>query len=141
MAAGQYNKTDISILKHLWSSGRQSAREIHDALTTETGWSYSTTRTLLTRMEEKGMLARADAHGVAVYAPAQSRAAVLGAMARDLARDVFDIKGALPASMFADSPHLSKDDLAELDAILNAADAPKPANPKPGKGGKKGNRT
>jgi cytochrome P450 len=47
MAAGPYNKTDISILKHLWGVGRQSAREIHDALEAETGWSYSTTRTLL----------------------------------------------------------------------------------------------
>jgi predicted transcriptional regulator len=140
MAAGPYNKTDLSILKHLWSKGRQSAREIHDALEAETGWSYSTTRTLLTRLEEKGVLTRADAHGVAVYAPAQSRAAVLGAMARDLARDVFDIKGALPASMFADSPHLSEDDLAELDAILNA-ETPKPVGTRSGKAGKKGNRT
>ncbi len=55
-----------------------------------------------------------------VYAPAQSRVAVLGVMARELTRQVFDIKGALPASMFADSPHLSEEDLAELDAILNS---------------------
>jgi hypothetical protein len=47
---------------------------------------------------------------------------VLGAMARELTRQVLDIKGALPASMFADSPHLSEEDLAELDAILNADD-------------------
>jgi predicted transcriptional regulator len=120
MAAGPYNKTELAILKRLWTSGRQSAREIHDALSAETGWSHSTTRTLLTRMEEKGLLARSDVHGVAVYEAKQSRVSVLGAMARDLARDVFDIKGQLPASMFADSPHLSEGDLAELDAILNA---------------------
>jgi predicted transcriptional regulator len=97
-----------------------SAREIHDAVSAETGWSYSTTRTVVTRMEEKGLLVRADAHGVAVYTPALSRVAVLGAMARELARDVFDIKGALPASMFADSPHVTSAELEELDAILNA---------------------
>lgn len=118
--AGAYNKTELSILKQLWRAGRQSAREVHDALSSETGWSYSTTRTLISRMEEKGMLVRAEAHGVAVYSPAQSRVAVLGAMARDLARDVFDIEGAVPASMFADSPHITEDDLAELDAILNS---------------------
>ena len=33
---------------------------------------------------------------------------------------MFDIKGALPASMFADSPHLTEKDLAELDEILNS---------------------
>ena len=44
-------------------------------------------------------------------------------MARELTRDVLDMKGAVPASMFADSPHLSRDELAELDAILNAEDS------------------
>jgi predicted transcriptional regulator len=116
------NKTELSVLKQLWPDGRMSAREIHDAVTGETGWSYSTTRTVVTRMEEKGLLKRSEAHGVAVYAPKLSRVQVLGAMARELTRQVFDIKGALPASMFADSPHLTKKELAELDAILNAED-------------------
>lgn len=115
-------RAELSVLKHLWPDARKSAREVHDSLSAETGWSYSTTRTLLTRMEEKGLVSRADVHGVAVYAPALSRVAVLGAMARELTRDVFDIKGALPASMFAESPHLTRDELAELDAILNAED-------------------
>lgn len=115
-------RTELSVLKHLWSKDRASAREIHDAISPETGWSYSTTRTIVTRMEEKGLLKRAEVHGVAVYSPGMSRVAVLGAMARELTRDVLDIKGAVPASMFADSPHLSADELAELDAILNAED-------------------
>jgi predicted transcriptional regulator len=113
-------RTELSVLKQLWPSGKMSAREIHDAVSAETGWSYSTTRTIVTRMEEKGLLKRSEVHGVAVYAPAMSRVAVLGAMARELTRDVLDIKGAVPASMFADSPHLSRDELEELDAILNA---------------------
>jgi predicted transcriptional regulator len=125
-----YNTTDLQILKALWSAERMSAREVHDALQKETGWSYSTTRTLLARMEEKGIVARADFHGVAVYSAAVSRVQVLGQMARDLTRDVFDIKGALPASMFADSPHITKDDLAELDAILNADEHAKPKKSK-----------
>lgn len=118
-------RTELSVLKHLWSAGRQSAREIHDALSAETGWSHSTTRTVVTRMEEKGLITRSEVHGVAVYSPALSRVAVLGAMARELTRDVFDIKGALPASMFAESPHLSREELDELDAILNAEDEDK----------------
>ena len=116
------NRSELTILKQLWVKSPKSAREVQDAISGETGWSYSTTRTLLTRMEEKGLLTRGDAHGVAVYAPALSRVQVLGAMARELTRQVFDIKGELPASMFADSPHLTKEDLAELDAILNADD-------------------
>lgn len=115
-------RTELSVLKQLWPGNRMSAREIHDALSGETGWSYSTTRTIVTRMEEKGLLKRAEVHGMAVYSPALSRVAVLGAMARELTRDVLDIKGAVPASMFAESPHLSREELDELDAILNAED-------------------
>ena len=114
------NKTELAVLKQLWPDERKSAREIHDAVTGETGWSYSTTRTVVTRMEEKGLLVRYEVHGVAVYAPALSRVQVLGAMARELTRQVFDIKSAMPASMFADSPHMTKAELEELDAILNA---------------------
>jgi len=121
-----YTKPELSVLKQLWTRSPLSAREVHDALAAETGWSVSTSRTILTRMEEKGLVSRSEVHGVAVYAAAQSRVQVLGAMARELTRGVFDIKGELPASMFADSPHLTPDDLAELDAILNAdATAPK----------------
>ena len=116
-------RTELSVLKQLWSGNRMSSREVHDAVSADTGWSYSTTRTILTRMEEKGLVGRTEVHGVAVYAPALSRVAVLGAMARELTRDMLDIKGAVPASMFADSPHLSSDELAELDAILNAEDS------------------
>jgi len=116
------SRAELPVLKQLWSSGRMSAREVHDALSAETGWSYSTTRTVMTRMEEKGLLRRSEVHGVGVYSPKLSRVQVLGAMARELTRQVFDIKGELPASMFADSPHLTKDDLAELDAILNSDD-------------------
>ena len=128
--AASYNTTDLQILKTLWSAERMSSREVHDALLKETGWSYSTTRTLLARMEEKGIVARADFHGVAVYSATATRVQVLGQMARDLTRDVFDIKGALPASMFADSPHITTDDLAELDAILNAEEDATPKTSK-----------
>ena len=85
------NKTELSVLKQLWPDSRKSAREIHDGLSDETGWSYSTTRTVVTRMEEKGLLKRSEVHGVAVSAPALSRVQVLGAMARELSRQVFDI--------------------------------------------------
>jgi BlaI family transcriptional regulator, penicillinase repressor len=125
-------RTELAVLKRLWTVDRLSAREVHDAVSGETGWSYSTTRTVLTRMEEKGLVKRTEVHGVAVYAAGLTRVQVLGAMAKELTRQVFDIKGALPASMFADSPHLSEDDLAELDAILNSdePDSDKPNSEK-----------
>ncbi len=116
----QPNKSEIAVLKHLWVNGEQSAREIHDGLTSETGWSYSTTRTVINRLSDKAWVNRRDLHGMTVFTAALSKVSVLGGMVRDLTRKVFDIEGELPVSMFAASPHLSRDELDELDALINA---------------------
>lgn len=118
----QPNPTELEILKHLWSSGQQSAREIHDAVGPAFDWKPSTTRTLISRMEAKGWLARHDVHGLAVYTAELDRVATLGAIVRHLARSVLNMDGPIPASFFADSPHLSDTELDELDAIINAAE-------------------
>lgn len=117
----QPNTSELAVLKHLWSKGAQSAREVHDAVGPEQGWKASTTRTVIARMEEKGWVARQDVHGIAVYKAALDRTATLGGLVRHLARQVLDMDGPLPAALFAESPHLSDAELDELDAIINAA--------------------
>jgi predicted transcriptional regulator len=116
------NATELSILKHLWTAGPQSAREVHDAVGPKQGWKPSTTRTLVSRMEAKGWIKRADVHGLAVYEAALDRTQTLGGLVRHLARQVLDMDGPLPAALFAESPHLSGSELDELDAIINAAE-------------------
>lgn len=118
----QPNPSELAILKHLWSGGPQSAREVHDAVGPGQGWKASTTRTVIARMEDKGWVARQDVHGIAVYTAALDRTATLGGLVRHLARQVLDMDGPLPAALFAESPHLSDAELDELDAIINAAE-------------------
>lgn len=119
----QPNKSEIAVLKHLWVHGDQSAREIHQGVADETGWSYSTTRTVINRMSDKDWVNRKDVHGIAVFSAALSKVAVLGGMVKDLTRKVFEIEGELPVSMFAASPHLSEDELDQLEALINAGSA------------------
>ena len=116
------NASELTILKYLWSSGPQSAREVHDAVGPGQNWKSSTTRTVLGRMESKGWVMRQDVHGIAVYEASIDRVETLGGLVRHLARSVLDMDGKLPAALFADSPHLSDAELDELDAIINAAD-------------------
>lgn len=115
------NPSELLLLKHLWTVGAQSAREVHDAVGPEQGWKASTTRTVLGRMEMKGWVARKDVHGLAVYEAAIDRVETLGGLVRHLARTVLDMDDQLPAALFAGSPHLSDAELDELDAIINAA--------------------
>lgn len=118
----QPNSSEIAVLKHLWASGPQSSREVHDAVGPGQGWKPSTTRTVIARMEEKGWVSRAEVHGIAVYTAALDRTATLGGLVRHLARQVLDMDGPLPAALFAESPHLSDAELDDLDAIINAAE-------------------
>ena len=118
----QPNSSELAVLKHLWSAGPQSAREVHDASGPGQGWKPSTTRTVIARMEEKSWVTRADVHGMAVFSAALDRTATLGGLVRHLARQVLDMDGPIPAALFAESPHLSDAELDELDAIINAAE-------------------
>ena len=118
------NTSELVILKYLWSAGRRTAREIHEAVAPGQGWQLSTTRTVINRMETKGWVKRdgESAEAAAFYVAVLDRVETLGGLVRQLARQVLDLKGPLPAALFADSPHLSEAELDELDAIINAAE-------------------
>lgn len=116
------NPSELAILKHLWTAGPQSAREVHDGVGPEQAWKPSTTRTVINRMEEKGWVSRSDVHGMTVFAAVLDRTQTLGSLVRQFARSVLDMDGPLPAALFAESPHLSDSELDELDAIINAAE-------------------
>jgi BlaI family penicillinase repressor len=48
--------TEWDILDALWTAGRGTAREITEALEKRRGWAYSTVKTMLDRMVEKGLV-------------------------------------------------------------------------------------
>ena len=118
------NASELVILKYLWSAGRRTAREIHEAVGPTQGWQLSTTRTVINRMEAKNWVKRdgESAEAAAFYVAVLDRVETLGGLVRQLTRQVLDLKGPLPAALFADSPHLSGEELDELDAIINAAE-------------------
>lgn len=120
----QPNASELVILKYLWSAGRRTARDIHEAVGPARGWQLSTTRTVINRMEAKGWVKRDGEGGdaAAFYVAVLDRVETLGGLVRQLARQVLDLKGPLPAALFADSPHLSSEELDDLDAVINAAE-------------------
>ena len=81
---------ELKLLRPLWRHKRLSAREIQDLSEAETQWSFSTTRTTLERMVEKGLLAIEMVHGVKTYAAVQGKLETLAALAADFARNVLD---------------------------------------------------
>ncbi|MEM9377313.1 MAG: BlaI/MecI/CopY family transcriptional regulator [Pseudomonadota bacterium] len=119
------NPSELVILKYLWTSGAKTARLLHEAVGPSQNWQLSTTRTVLGRMEAKGWVKRNGEVDPVTFEPMLDRVETLGSLVRHLARKVLDMDGPIPATMFAESPHLSDDELDELDAIINAAEARK----------------
>ncbi len=117
------NPSELVLLKYLWQSGPKTARDIHEAVGPSQGWQLSTTRTVLGRMETKGWVDRTEDTDPVTFKPLLDRVETLGGLVRNLARKVLDMDGPIPAALFAESPHLSDDELAELDAIINTAEA------------------
>lgn len=110
---------ELDILKCFWRDGDLSAREVQARIGADLGWTASTTRTVLERMRTKGLLSRRDVHGMAVYSTLQPKVAVIGGLMRRLGA-MLEIDGALPAASFSGSQILDADDIAALDAALNA---------------------
>ena len=116
------SETEMEILKRFWRDGDLSARELQARVAGQLNWTPSTTRTVLERMRAKGLLSRRDVHGIAVYSHVHHKIEVLSGLMRRLSA-VLEMDGALPAAAFSGSQLLDAADIAELEAVLNKADA------------------
>ena len=116
------SQAELAVLKHLWTAGPQSAREIQNAVAPETGWSYSTTRTLLLRMHEKGLVSRKDVHGLAVFSATVAKVALMGQLIREFAAKTLDLDGPIPATAFASSKLFTAEEAEELTRWLENGD-------------------
>ncbi|MHC6215907.1 BlaI/MecI/CopY family transcriptional regulator [Stenotrophomonas sp. SI-NJAU-1] len=112
------SNAELELLKCLWRCNTCSARELHDAVVPTLGWSYSSTRKTLERMVDKGLVAERAQHGLNIYKAKVGKVATLAALSADFARRVLEIDGPLPSQAFADSRLLSRDELEQLEALL-----------------------
>lgn len=115
--------SELPLLKALWSKPQLSARELHDQVAVELGWSLSSTRKTLDRMIDKGLIAAHDQHGLRIYRASVDKISTLADMTRLFASAVFEIDGPLPASSFTGSKILSHEELEELQRFLDEENA------------------
>ncbi len=116
----QPTKPELAVLKLLWRRKSLSAREITDEVAPEFNWTYSTMRTVIERMCEKGLLKKKSADGINVYSAAVGKVALLSRMILDFSDRVLELDAAPSAVMFADSKLLTEDEIKELEKILKA---------------------
>ena len=112
----------MKLLRRLWHEPRLSAREIHDATSDGTKWGYTTTRKVLDRMEEKGLVKVKVVHGLKTYAAAQPKLTTLALLIKDFAHNVLDASAPLPVAAFAQSNLISAEEIEKLEKLIQQLD-------------------
>lgn len=110
--------SELCLLKSLWKEQPLSAREIHERVAPELGWSFSSTRKTLERMLEKAMVSQQSRHGVLVYEAQLEKVGTLAAFAHDFGRRVMEMDGPLPVNMFTGSKLIDQQELEQLEQML-----------------------
>jgi predicted transcriptional regulator len=116
------SKAEYDILRILWKNGRNTVREVHDAITATTGWAYTTTKAMMDRMVKKELLKREDFHGIFLYSALVSRPAGLAKLVKFFAERVLETDAGAVVSMFAGSKAISPEEIEELERLLQEED-------------------
>ncbi|WMS87232.1 BlaI/MecI/CopY family transcriptional regulator [Pleionea litopenaei] len=114
---------ELVILKALWKQSPMGAKEIHEQVSKQLKWSYSSTRKTLDRMISKDLIQVKEVHGIRVFSSTVGKVRTLASYIKDFARSVLEVDTSLPVSMFADSKLLDDKELKELEDLLNQRDS------------------
>lgn len=110
--------SELEILQVMWAAGEPlMLSELCTRLNASRGWADSTVKTLLRRMQEKGLV-RLVRRGV--YEPLLSEADHTRSSTRSLVSQLFGGKAKNLVAALVQDGQLSEADLAELSAMLNA---------------------
>jgi len=122
----ELSRAEYDILRTIWKNGELSVREVHDQLQQDTGWAYTTTKTVMDRMIAKDLLQRSSVHGVFVYQALISRPQGLARFIHFFAKKIFEIDRDSVLAMFSDNKEISTNELKELKKLLKDLDKEEP---------------
>jgi BlaI family transcriptional regulator, penicillinase repressor len=114
-----------AIMRILWANEEATTAEVHGALYPERGLAPTTIATMLRKMEDKGVVAHRAEGRQFVYRPTVSEEEVRSSMVGELLDRVFAGDAAALVSHLVAEGGMDEAELAELRALLAAADAGK----------------
>lgn len=115
-------QSEWPIMELLWE-GPKTLMELVAALTDQIGWSKSTVTTMVRRMDDKGLITYSTEGRTKIFRPAVRREDVAARETDSLLQRAYNGSVGLLVSAMAQRNDLSKEDIAELYAILQEAEA------------------
>lgn len=118
MAHMELTEAEWQVMECLWAAAPRTGRAIIDALHKTTGWSRSTTLTLLRRLEDKGAVSAESEDGVKHYRPQVAREDAAVQETEHLLERVYQGSVSLMVSSLVKKQTLSQEEIDKLYAIL-----------------------
>jgi len=116
------SEAEWKVMKCLWDRHPASTRDVLEVVHAETGWAYTTVKTMLARLVEKGAVKARTRANTSMYEPLVARDEARRSAVRALLDRAFDgVSGSLVHFMIDDQT-LSKKDRAELAQMLREID-------------------
>lgn len=114
----ELTETEWTILEVLWEQGQSTAPDMQEHLAASTCWAYSTVKTLMDRMADKGLLETERIRKMIIYRPGIKRIQAQRAELMRAAQRAF--RGAIsPLVEFLVSDNkLSKEELEHLEKMI-----------------------
>ncbi len=125
-------KSEWVLMEALWARGHATATDLQRDLESQQGWAYSTVKTMLDRLTEKGYVKWRRQGNVYQYSPRVRRKTAVLRVVDDVVDRVFEGAAAPFIQRLVERRGLSRDEAQELRQMLDAyARGEPPAPPSP----------
>lgn len=115
----QLSEAEWKVMRVLWERSPANARDVLEGLSASTEWAYTTTKTILGRLVEKGVLAEHKRANTSFYEPLVTRDEARRTAVRNLLDRAFDGTFGSLLHHLADGEKLSKRDREKLREVLD----------------------
>jgi BlaI family transcriptional regulator, penicillinase repressor len=119
--SGQPTKVELEILHLLWEHGPCPLGQIHDAVSSQSDRSYSTTRKMIQVMCDKGLVTCDESARPQIYAAAKSKEQTQLNLLKDLAQRAFGGSTKKMVMSLLSTEQVSIEDVREMQQIIKRA--------------------
>jgi len=116
----ELTEAEWRVIKAVWEREPCTAPRVQEALARETGWSYSTVRTIMDRMAAKGLLVSEKAGKNTTFRSAVTRAQAQRSELLYALRNAFNDALTPMLQCLLESKDISAGELAEVEALIKA---------------------
>jgi len=110
---------ETDIMEAVWSAGEMTVREVHGVLLPKRELAYTTVMTVMTRLAEKGLLARVADGNSYLYRPTLTRQAFVSQAVGEVVNALLSSHAAQTISHFATClDRVSSEELRQLEEML-----------------------